>query len=150
MKDITMKFVMVRIEPELLEEIMESNGQILDQLMSHQIKKSSFSDDDISQTLDFHELSALAQNPNHPFALLFAQGTVLLEHYEWNFGPPVLLLDDEIASMSYLFLQYLKELSPESLASISSKGSPEWSTHWMQNYLYQTSLHSKLLIFGVQ
>ena len=95
---------MVRVEPNLLDEILNSNGDVLDQLMNKEISRNDFTDSDMSSTIPYSELAAFAENPQHPFCFFFSDGNVLIDNYEWNYGPPVYLDEDETANMAHLFI----------------------------------------------
>lgn len=145
-----MEFMMVRIEPNLLDEILSSNGDVLDQLMNKEISRNNFTDSDMSATIPYSELAAFAENPQHPFCFLFSDGNVLIDNYEWNYGPPVYLDEDETANMAHLFTQYLKEADPDWTPEQSTQSSKHWQVRIVQQFLAQASQHNKMVILGVQ
>lgn len=145
-----MEFMMVRVEPNLLEEIINSNGDLLDQLLNKELSHSSFSDSDMSDSIPYSELAVFAENPQHPFCILFSDGNVLMDDYEWNYGPPVFLDEDETANMAHLFTQYLKEADPEWKVGQSLESSAHSEVRMVQQFLLQASQQGKIVILGVQ
>ena len=150
MKDSPMEFMMVRVEPNLLEEIMNSNGNVLDQLLNKELTHSSFSDSDMSKSIPYSELAVFAENPQHPFCILFSDGNVLMDDYEWNYGPPVFIDEDETANMAHLFTQYLKEADPEWKVGHSLESSAHSEVRMVQQFLLEASQQGKIVILGVQ
>ena len=131
----SMPVVFIKILADFHRRIVESEGELLDEVGNEEVEEEGFDRErDSYDELDYRDIQGWAEDSAHPLHALF-HGEALHEEYGWSYGQPMYFDPPTVAGISQRF---------ESFA-----GEQAWQMQGVAEFLARAALEGKGLIVGV-
>lgn len=100
----SMPVIFIKVLPDFYRRIVESEGDLLNQVGEGLEEKGFDRATDSYDELDYRDIGGWAEDEKHPLYELF-HGDALHEEYGWSYGPPSYFAPDVVATLSKRFAE---------------------------------------------
>lgn len=128
-----MQVVLAKVDSLLHRKIVESEGDVLNDMGSEEPVEGFSYELDAFDELDYRDIQTWARDPSHPMYFLFV-GDVLVDGYEWTYGAPMYHSPEQTIQI----LRRFEECSQE-----------DWQVRSVRDFLQRAANERKGVIVGV-
>lgn len=128
-----MQVVFIKVLPDLHHRIVESEGELLNEIGNGLEDKGFDLTLDSYDELDYRDIESWAEDAKHPLYELF-HGEALHEEYGWNYGSPMYFAPAVIAGLSQRFAEVNHDA---------------WQMQQVSDFLSRATREGKGVIVGV-